>query len=381
MHILVEDTARNNLCSWTQRAVEGGTAKGAILSPFASPRLNNGYKQSAQETAERIRDCGGEFWFDPSTHALQMPNVGDYRYYVDWDLWGQGAQNVLTSKGDQRDHVSRVFAIQDELGAPHLAPTVLLHSPQSTTSQRALEMAEIAAELDPQCFITVAGDAGFWGAGNVLDAHVGGLAQIAPAGWFLVVARSLSVLPVPVDKEDVHGLCRTARSLSEDGPVHVSHGDLAALPAFTAGATTIGTGWDPRQRVYAYSNYAQREAGGEGGQWFAQTTLEGLLSLLPRAEVELLNSGDASLAVRLLPGNVPPGAPERWDHHAQVLHNLGVALASGGKASYETLQAAYETALSDWGSAAAVIGTSSKASAWLQEVSAGLRLFAASEGW
>lgn len=381
MHLLVEDTARNNLVAWTQRAVEAGAARGAVLSPFTSPRLNNGFKQSARQTADRLRDCGAEFWFDPATHGLQMPNVGDFRHYRDWDLWAPERTNVLESKGDQRDHIRRVFSIQDDLEAPHLAPTVLLHSPQSTTSQRALEMAEVAVEEDPQCYITVAGDSAFWGAGNVLDAHVGGLSQITPAGWFLVVTRNQAVLPVPAAQGEVHGLCRTTRALSEDGSVHVSHGDLAALPAFVAGAGSIGTGWDPRQRACAYNSYAQRGTGGDGGQWFVQTTLRGLLSLLARADTELLNSGDATLAATLLPGNVPPGPPEVWGHHAQVLHDLATELAPGGEASYQTLKAAYGAARTNWNRVVAVIGGSSRASAWLQEVSAGLDLFAASEGW
>lgn len=381
MHLLVEDTARNNLASWTERVVGAETAKGAVLSPFTTPRLNTGYKQSAQQTADRLRDCDAEVWFDPATHALQMPNVGDFRYYQDWDLWARGATNVLETEGDQRDHIRRVFAIQDELDAPHLAPTILLHSPQSTTSQRALEMAEIAAEEDPDCFISVAGDVAFWAGGSALDAHIGGLAQLAPAGWFLVVTRNLAVLPVPAAQDEVHGLCRTVRSLSEDGPVHVSHGDLAALPALVAGAATLGTGWDPRQRVCAYHSYAQRGTGGDGGQWFVQTTLRGLVSLLARADTELLNNGEAALAARLLPGTVPPGAPEVWEHHAQVLHDIASGLAPGGEASYQSLRDAYGAAQTDWNRVVAVIGGASRASAWLREVAAGLDLFAASEGW
>ena len=45
----------------------------------------------------------------------------------------------------------------------------------------------------------------------------------------MTVVRNIPVLPVPAMAEEIHGLCRTVRSLSEDGPVHVSHGDLAAL--------------------------------------------------------------------------------------------------------------------------------------------------------
>jgi hypothetical protein len=378
--ILVEDTARNNLATWTERAVADGRARGAILSPFTTPWTGTSYKQSAVRTAERLRNAGAEVWIDPTTHALQMPNVGDFRYYDGWDLWAS-ARGVLETDGDQRDHIQRVFAAQHACGAPHVAPTVLLHSPQSPTSQRALRMAEIAAELEPECHITVAGDSAFWAGASALDAHVGGLAQIEPAGWFLVVTRNIAVLPVPAAREEVHCLCRTARSLTEDGPVHISHGDLAALPALTAGATSVGTGWDPRQRVCAYSNYVQRGAGGDGGQWFAQTLLQGLLSLLARADAELLSGADAALAARLLPGTLPPGPSELWDHHSAAVWDLVTGLQPGGQASYQALRGHYGSARTDWNRVAAALGGRSQADAWLRELAAGLELYGATEGF
>jgi hypothetical protein len=380
MTLLVEDTARNNLASWTIRAVEAGSARGAVLSPFATPRVGTTYKQSGAQTAERLHDANADVWFDAATHALQMPNVGDFRYYDDWGLW-PASRGVLDTEGDQRDHVQRVFAVQDALQARHLGPTILLHSPQSNTSQRALRMAEIAAAEDSDCYITVAGDSAFWAGGNALDAHIGGLAQVEPAGWFLVVTRNIAVLPVPAAKEEIHGLCRTARSLSEDGPVHVSHGDLAGLPAIVAGAATVGTGWDPRQRACAYASYVQRTAGGDGGQWFAQRTLRGLLSLLGRADTQLLANQDAALATRLLPGNVPPGTAEGWDHHANVLSSLVSSLQPSGVNSYESLRDLYAVARTDWGLVANTIGCASEADAWLRELSLGLDRFASTEGW
>jgi hypothetical protein len=381
MSLLVEDTARNNLASWTIRAVEAGHARGGVISPFTTPRLGTTYKQSGDKTAERLRDANADVWFDAATHALQMPNVGDFRYYDDWPLW-PGAKGMLETDGDQRDHIERVFAIQDGLQAPHLGPTILLHSPQSNTSQRALRMAEIATGLDPGCHITIAGDSAFWAGGSALDAHIGGLAQVEPAGWFLVVTRNIAVLPVPAAQEEVHGLCRTARALSEDGPVHISHGDLAGLPAIVAGASSVGTGWDPRQRVCAYASYEQRTAGGDGGQWFAQKTLRGLLSLLGRAETLLLATQNAELAARLLPGaTVPPGAQEGWDHHASVLSGLVTSLQPAGAASYESLQNLYTAARTDWGQVASTISCASEANAWLGELELGLARFAHTEGW
>lgn len=380
MPLLVEDTARNNLASWTVRAVEAGHARGAVISPFTTPRLGTSYKQSGHKTAERLREGNAEVWFDAATHVLQMPNVGDFRYYDDWDLW-PGTKGMLETEGDQRDHIQRVFAIQDALQAPHLAPTILLHSPQSSTSQRALRMAEIATADDRDCHITIAGDSAFWAGGNALDAHIGGLAQVEAAGWFLVVTRNIAVLPVPAAEEEVHGLCRTARALSEDGPVHVSHGDLAGLPAIVAGASSLGTGWDPRQRVSAYASYVQRTAGGDGGQWFAKRTLQGLLSLLGRAETQLLATQNAALTTRLLPGTLPPGTVEGWDHHASVLASLVNGLQPNGAAAYEALRDLYVSARTDWGRVASTIGCASEANAWLSELELGLGRLASTEGW
>lgn len=380
MAVLVEDTARNCLAAWTERAVAAGTARGAVLSPFATPFHKTTYKQSGLQTAERLASANAEVWFDASTHSLQMPNVGDFRYYDEWNLWS-GTRGVLQTDGDMRDHVQRVFAIQDALGARHLAPTILLHSPQSTTSQQALRLAQIAVSEDPDCYLTIAGDAALWAGGTALDAHVGALAQLDASGWFVGVARNIAVLPVPAEKAEVHGLCRTVRSLSDDGPVHVSHGDLSALPAVVAGASTIGTGWDPRQRVCAYASYVQRGATGDGGAWFVQCTVQGLVSLLGRADAQLLESQNQPLAARLLPGSVPPGPGENWDRHAGVLTQLITTMQPSGQTSYQFLSGLYSSARADWDQVVAAIGGTSRADAWLGELSAGLDLFAATEGW
>lgn len=379
MSVLIEDTARNNLVSWTLDAVGAGRAVGAVLSPFTTPRIKS-HKQSGHQTAERLLSGGAEAWFDPVTHALQMPNVGDLRYYADWDLW-EGMVGALNTRADQVSHVRRVFRVQDELGVPHLGPTILLHSAQSTTSQRALEVAQAAVAEDPGCRLSVAGDSAFWSGGTALDAHVGALAQLQPSGWFISVVRSLAVLPAPAMAEEVHGLCRTVRSLSEDGPVHISHGDLAGLPAVVAGATTVGSGWDPRQRVLAYSSYAARDTGGDGGQWFVQSTVRGLLSLLRRSEAQVLAAQDAALASRLLPGAVPPGASEAFLHHVSVLSDVIAGLRPAGRTAFETLRDLYEIARREWVAVSAIIGGNSRADAWIRELRGGLELYGATEGW
>jgi hypothetical protein len=380
MTLLIEDTARNNLASWTLSAVQANAAVGAVISPFTTPRSSTSYKQSGRQTIARLRDGQASAWFDPTTHALQMPNVGDFRYYDDWELW-DGVRGALGTHGEQQDHVQRVFAVQDTLGVPHLAPTILLHSPQSTSSQRAVDLAQVAVEEHDESFLSIAGDAAFWAAGAALDAHIGALAQLEPAGWFVTVVRNVPVLPVPTMAEEVHGLCRTVRSLSEDGPVHVSHGDLAALAAVVAGASTVGTGWDPRQRVCAYTSYAQRDTTGDGGQWFVQSTVRGLLSLLGRADAQLLAAQNQALSQRLMPGQVPPGPAEAFQHHAEVLSDLVRQLQPGGQAAYQALDALYLAARADWPTVAAALGGSSQADAWTTQLLNGLRGFAAVEGW
>lgn len=380
MTLLIEDTARNNLAAWTADASQNSDVSGAVISPFTTPRAATGYKQSALQTVERLQDSGLTVWFDVETHALQMPAVGDFRYYNAWDLWSAQVGD-LSDSAEISDHIGQVFERQDELGVPHLAPTILLHSAQSRESQRAVEIAELAFQIDTDAALGVAGDSAFWSGRAALDAHVGALAQLETGQWFLTVTRHTTVLPVPAMAEEVHGLCRTARALSDDADVHISHGDLAGLPAIAAGATSLGTGWDPRQRVVAYASYETRSAG-DGGQWFQQATLEGLLSLLTRGEATVLYQQDQALAARLLPGAVPPGPGEAFLHHADVLSRVVAGLrGASAQAAYTDLSTRYGAAAADWPTVAQHIGVTSRATGWLGGVSAGLSLYAQTEGF
>lgn len=380
MTLIIEDTARNNLVSWTLEAVNRGAAvTGAVISPFSTPHATRGFKQTAEQTIDRLRAEDIEVWVDPETHALHMPNVGDFRYYEEWPLWS-GTRGALGNEAQMRDHVERVFEVQDELGTPHLAPTILLHSSQSPESQVALELAEVANGVDPDARLAVAGDSAFW-ASRTLDGHIGALAQLEPPGWFLTTVRSFTLLPVPATEEEVHGLCRTSRALGEDAEVHISHGDLAGLPAMAAGATTLGTGWDPRQRVSAYASYAARTDGSDGGQWFQQVTYDGLLSLVARREASLFAQQQPQLAARLHPGTLLPGAKEGFLHHADVLGGLVEVLTQADEQdAYDELRRRYDAALQDWPAAAAAIGITSRANSWLGATSGGLGLYAQTEG-
>lgn len=107
--------------------------------------------------------------------------------------------------------IDKVFGTQDVLGAPHLVPTVLLHHPITPQSQLALDIAREAADTDSDAWISIVGSTSFWGAGDELDAHIGALAQLQPAGWSLTVTRENYALPAPVSVSEISGLCRTAR--------------------------------------------------------------------------------------------------------------------------------------------------------------------------
>jgi hypothetical protein len=331
--------------------------------------------------ATGLRDVAAEVWFDPSTHALQMAGVGDFRYYDEYQLW-RGPRGDLSTPALRDDHLRLVFAVQDRLGSRHLAPTVLLHHGESDTSQQALDLAQAAVDLDPRCWLSIAGTAPFWTSGSALDAHIGALAQLEPGGWFLTVARPILSLPVEADIEEAHGLCRTTRALAELATVHVSHGDLAGLPAVAAGANSVGSGWDQRQRVCAFGNYSARDPNGAGGGWYERPTFRGLLGSLKVNEAAVLASRDAALAGRLGPPP-PPGPREAFLHHLSVLDALIAPIV--GQPDYEqryrALQTAYAAAAIQWPVVVGITGSPLSAADWIEALAAGLNRYGAGEGW
>lgn len=383
MSLWIEDTARNVLGAWAEETSAAGLVDAAVLSPFSTP-YEKDWKPGAVETVQRLHEAGLQVWLDPETHVFQMPAVGAFRYYQSWDLWS-GVFGALGSDADRRDHVERVFAVQDALGVPHLAPTLLLHSAQSQTSQEALELSRVAVEVDPGCRLSIAGDSTFWGAGHLLDGHVGALAQLDPSGWFVTVARHLAIVPVPATSAEIHGLCRTVRALSEDAPVHVSHGDLAGLPAMAAGGASLGTGWDVRQKVSAYSSYLAPDPQSEGGGWFGRATYEGLLSCLIRGDAQVLSNREPALSAQLLPGVLPLGtnAKPPWLHHAVVLKRVCDALLAPipHRQAYEELRTRYEAANQAWGSVASALGTPARADEWIAPLLDGLLAYGVTEGY
>ncbi|MGC4933056.1 hypothetical protein ACLQ3C_05180 [Gordonia sp. DT30] len=381
MGVFLQDTARNALPRWTQNAVKGNYAIGAYLSPFTSPQAANGYKRSAQETADLIRDSSGEFWFDPTTYALTMPRAGDFRHYDTWGLW-DGTRGDLSTHAVREDHIGRVYEIQRQLSSPLLAPSLLVSYPDTPVSQRALELSQESTKLNPSTWLTISGDQQFWSAGAELDAHIGALDQLEPSGWLLVVTRSDNAMPPGATAEEVYGLMRTTFALSQDRPVRVAFGDVAALPAVAAGAEAIGTGWDVRQRICAYQDFEERDGDQAGGAWYQRPTLRGLMGGLSNGEHTILTSEDSALSTRLTPGTIGPKPEQAFKHHAVVLTEIVDELNQlSGRNRVDTLRRRYEAARPEWQAVTRVTGTKIGPARWIKPFLDGLNLFADSEGW
>ena len=386
MTTLIEDSPRPFQAGWIAEAHAAGTTSGAVITPWVSPLRHRGGSGNKPGIVNRIEDfskAGVPYWFDATTHALQMPGVGDMRYYADYNLWG-GPVGDLTQDAYRREHVGRVFKQQREVGAPYLAPAPLLPSGLNNVSTLALETAKVALELQSTARLTVAGVGTFWSDGRDLDAHIGALAALAPSGWFISFVQPDNGLPPKLTANEVFGICRTVRALSEYAPVHVSHGDFAALPALAAGATTIGTGWDKRQRVVAYTDYAARQESGGMASWYERPTVLGLLGTLEKADGALLEQQDPALATRL--GGVPtvPGPKSSFLHHAAQL-NAAVQRIRGSGPSYEQmyeqLDAMYSAASTNWATTRAATQMRDRSGTWVTPFQQGLRMYAQSEGW
>lgn len=385
MSVLIEDSPRTFLAGWISDSVAKGIASGAVITPWATawlPPSGRGKKPRALDRVTELQASGVETWFDPTTHALQMGDVGDYRFYDEYDLW-TGPRGDLSNQAYVEGHVDRVFDVQDTLNVRHVAPTVLLHAALDNTSVQALDLAKEAIRRDPNCYLSIAGTSPFWSGGRALDAHIGALATLQPGGWFLTVVRTAISLPVAASVEEIHGLCRSTRALSEDAPVHISHGDLAGLPAVAAGATSVGSGWDQRQRACCYGDYSERDpdpAG--GGSWFKRPTLQGLLGLIMPNEALVLASRDANLVTRL--GGLPaPGAREVFDHHLTVLTSIigSLQTISNPQQKYRELIRLYQTARAEWPFVQAHTNSAYGAAQWIDPFVAGLTRYGATEGW
>ena len=190
--VLIHDGRRIGHRKWCVDAISGGSADGVVLNPFATPRVAEPRHPSASDLAQAVRGANGEVVFDAMTHALFLPGTNKRDFYDAWELWGPTGAN-LDGAAHQLAHVERVFDRQSQVGAPHLAPTLQLQSPQSPNAYVARDLARVARGLDKDCWQSLVGTRSFWASGPHLDAYVGSLAALRAPVWVITVANELVV--------------------------------------------------------------------------------------------------------------------------------------------------------------------------------------------
>lgn len=384
--VLIHDGRRIGHRKWCVDAISSGSADGVILSPFATPRVSEPRHPSASDVAQVVRGVNGEVVFDAMTHALFLTATNKRDFYDAWELWGP-AGAVLDGQAQQLAHVERVFARQSQINAPHLAPTLQLHSSQSPEAHVALDMARVARGLDSDCWQSLVGTRSFWAGGARLDAYIGSLAALRAPVWIITVANELVADQVP-DLNAVHafaGLCRTVHSLSLRSRVIVAYGDFAALPAVAAGADTVGSGWDRAQRTF--DPLAFRIDSDPGIRIPASyVTQGGLNSVLRRDTAEAVERWNSAEARRIRGGPMPPSDQAQRMHHLLQLRTAVSQIDGLGPrraARVDELRDRYRTAISDYDiliSALPRIVREADKSAWASNPSAILESYAASEG-
>jgi hypothetical protein len=383
--VVIHDGRRIGHRKWTVDAIGSGLADGAILSPFATPRVAEPRFPSGADMASAVRDVGGELIFDAMTHALFLPGVNKLDFYDGWELWGSGGPGLQTAAA-RLEHTERVFRRQRRLGAPLLSPTLQLSSPVDAASQRVLEMARTARGLESGAWQSLVGTRSFWSSGTRLDAYVGTLAALRAPVWVLTLANEIVVDHKP-DMTDVDawaGFSRTVHSLSERSRVIVAHSDLSGLPAVAAGADTVGSGWDRGQRTYDPSSY--RTDSDPGIRIPASyVTQGGLLAVMRRDAAEAIDRWNARQAYRLRGGPMPPSDTAQRLHHLGQLRRAVVAVS--GQATrrdrVHELRQRYQAAENDFDVLMGALGRTvpvAEKSTWASQPLTVLDAYASAEG-
>lgn len=383
--VLIHDGRRSGHRKWCVEAISGGSADGVVLNPFATPRVAVPRHPSALDVAQDVRGAKGEVIFDPMTHALFLPGTNKRDFYDAWDLWGPAGAD-LEGPAHQLAHIERVFDWQGQIGAPHLAPTLQIHSPQSPDAYAARDIARVARGLDKDCWQSLVGTRAFWSSGPHLDAYVGSLAALRAPVWIITVANELVVNNVPdlTDTAAFVGLCRTVHSLSLRSRVIVAFGDFAGLPAVAAGADTVGSGWDRGQRTF--DPLAYRESSDDSPRIAASYVTQGRLnSVLRRDTAEAIQRWSPADAARIRGGSMPPSDNAERMHHLQQLRSavLQIDAATARQDRVGELRSRYQAAVSDYDSLIADLRPTVRETdkvAWASNPSAALEAYAGSEG-
>lgn len=384
--VLIHDGRRSGHRKWSVEAIAGGHADGIILTPFATPRISAPRNPSAADISSDVRKVGGEVILDPMTHARFLPGTNKTDFYETWDLWGPAGVK-LDDTALRLAHIERVFERQSQIDAPHLAPTLQLHSPNSSVSDQALEMAHVARRLDKESWQSLVGTRSFWSSGKYLDAYVGTLSALRSPVWMITVANEIVQGQAPdlTDTAAFSGLCRTVHSLSIRSRVILAFSDFAGLPAIAAGADTLGSGWDRGQRTFDPLSY--RENSDDSPRIPASYVTQGRLNaVLRRDAADAIIRWDAKQATRMRGGLMPPSDGSERMHHLQQLRSAVIEVAAKNAIRQDRVNALrhrYSVAGQDFDSLIRVlqrIVSDSDKRAWVENPCAILEDYAASEG-
>jgi hypothetical protein len=378
--LLLHDSGRSGKVGWAETAIRNGAALGMILTPFQTPRQAVPRRDSAANCRMAIEAVGGEVFFDPMTHGVFAPGANAFDVYDGWSLW-PGQRGVRTSS-TLLGHVDRAVRRARELGVQLLSPTLSLDAPAGREAELAVEMAARSIQDEP-AYISIVGSESFWSAGAALDAYVGELVSLRPAGWSVLVTRPALRQPTPgLDPAEVAGVCRTVHSLSRRGaPLIASHADLGGLPAVAAGATRLGSGWDLRHRVCAHDSFRSASGVRRAAQ---RVTHRGLLAWLKRDEAERLLAADAVTSRGLVQGTLPADFNAGWLHHLHCVSNRASRVAAAGSRQdrVNRLRSMYADARRSFIRVTAAAGPlEADQRQWIDPLAAGVEMYAAGEGW
>jgi hypothetical protein len=383
--LLIHDGRRVGHRKWTVEAIDAGLADGAVLSPFATPRVAEPRFPSGAEMASAVRGAGGEVLFDAMTHAVFLPGANKLDFYDGWELWGSGTPD-LGSPAARLDHVERVFSRQRKLGTPPLAPTVQLSSPVDASSRTAVELARVARGMESGTWQSLVGTRAFWSSGTRLDAFIGTLASLRAPVWVLTFANEIVVdhKPDMTDLAAWEGFSRTVHSLSERARVIVAHADFSGMPAVAAGADTVGSGWDRGQRCFDPNTY--RLDSDPGIRIPASyVTQGGLMAVMRRDVAEAIERWDPKQGYRLRGGTMPPSdSAQRMHHLGRLRHAVADVSGQGTRRDrVQELRDRYRAAEADFDVLNRALGRTvppSEKTTWASQPLRVLEAYASAEG-
>lgn len=324
--VLLQDGRRSGHHGWCTNAIVESAADGVFISSFNTPRIALPRSPSGADVAQAVRSVAGEVIFDPMTHARLLPSTNKLDFYDTWELWGPSGVGLDTAQR-RLEHIERVFARQDELRAPHLAPTIVLEMSHSADAEQAIEAARTARGVDRSCWQSLVGTRAFWRSGHGLDAFVGQLASLGSPVWVLTVANEVVIDPAldVSDSAAFAGLCRTIHSLSERSRVILTHVDFAGLIGIAAGADTVGSGWDRGMRVFDPITF--HLASDDSIRIPASyVTQGGLTAVLRRDTADVIERWNSSMAAVIRGGPMPQSGQIERIHHLRVLRDLVTAI-------------------------------------------------------